>query len=192
VKDVMKISAQHLSPEHLSPDELESVLIGDAAPESTAHLAACEPCKAALAELEAPLAGFRAVTLAWSERRSATMPLRDLEASQSRAAAAWRKRFALSAGLAAALAIGVAVPVLHYEATPSDEAQSQPSAQAAATTETASAASEESPQQQQIARDNQMLRAIDQELSSSVESPAALGLQESTGRNRGYRSKMQD
>jgi hypothetical protein len=191
VKDVMKISAQHLSPEHLSPDELESVLIGDAAPESTAHLAACEPCKAALAELEAPLAGFRAVTLAWSERRSATMPLRDLEASQSRAAAAWRKRFALSAGLAAALAIGVAVPVLHYEATPSDEAQSQPSAQAAATTETASAASEESPQQQ-IARDNQMLRAIDQELSSSVESPAALGLQESTGRNRGYRSKMQD
>ena len=187
----MKISAQHLSPEHLSPDELESVLIGDAAPESTAHLAACEPCKAALAELEAPLAGFRAVTLAWSERRSATMPLRDLEAAQSRAAAAWRKRFALSAGLAAALAIGVAVPVLHYEATPSDEAQSQPSAQAAATTETASAASEESPQQQ-IARDNQMLRAIDQELSSSVESPAALGLQESTGRNRGYRSKMQD
>ena len=187
----MKISAQHLSPEHLSPDELESVLIGDAAPESTAHLAACEPCKAALAELEAPLAGFRAVTLAWSERRSATMPLRDLEASQSRAAAAWRKRFALSAGLAAALAIGVAVPVLHYEATPSDEAQSQPSAQAAATTETASAASEESPQQQ-IARDNQMLRAIDQELSSSVESPAALGLQESTGRNRSYRSKMQD
>jgi len=191
VKDVMKISATHLSPEHLGPDELESVLIGDAAPESTAHLAACEPCKAALAELEAPLAGFRAVTLAWSERRSATMPLRDLEAAQSRAAAAWRKRFALSAGLAAALAIGVAVPVLHYEATPSDEAQSQPSAQAAATTETASAASEESPQQQ-IARDNQMLRAIDQELSSSVESPAALGLQESTGRNRGYRSKMQD
>ena len=191
MKDVMKISATHLSPEHLGPDELESVLIGDAAPESTAHLAACEPCKAALAELEAPLAGFRAVTLAWSERRSATMPLRDLEASQSRAAAAWRKRFALSAGLAAALAIGVAVPVLHYEATPSDEAQSQPSAQAAATTETASAASEESPQQQ-IARDNQMLRAIDQELSSSVESPAALGLQESTGRNRGYRSKMQD
>jgi hypothetical protein len=186
VNDVMRISARHLN-----EDELESVLIGDAAPEHTAHLAACEPCKAALAELEAPLAGFRAVTLAWSERRSATMPLRDLQAAQSRAAVAGRKRFALSAGLAAALAIGVAVPVLHYEATHTDAAQSLPSAQAAATTETASAASEESPQQQ-IARDNQMLRAIDQELSSSVESPAALGLQESTGRNRGYRSKMQD
>ena len=139
MNDVMRISARHLN-----EDELESVLIGDAAPEHTAHLAACEPCKAALAELVKGegaahadgLAGFRAVTLAWSERRSATMPLRDLEASQSRAAAAWRKRFALSAGLAAALAIGVAVPVLHYEATPSDEAQSQPSAQAAATNST--------------------------------------------------------
>ena len=185
MNDVMRISARHLN-----EDELESVLIGDAAPESTAHLAACEPCKAALAELEAPLAGFRAVTLAWSERRSATMPLRDLEAAQSRAAAAWRQRFALSAGLAAVLAIGVALPVLHYEATQSDAARNQHSAQTAATTETASASSEES--LQQIARDNQMLRAIDQELNSSVESPAALGLQESTGRSRGYRSKMQD
>jgi hypothetical protein len=191
VNDVMKITAQHLTQDE-SEDELESVLIGDARPGVHRASGGCEPCQAALAELEMPLASFRAVTLAWSERRSATMPLRDLQAAQSRAAAAWRQRFALSAGLAAALAIGVALPVLHYEATQSDAARNQHSAQTAATTETASASSEESPQQQQIARDNQMLRAIDQELSSSVESPAALGLQESTGRNRGYRSKMQD
>jgi len=183
--DVMKITAQHLT-----QDELDGYLMGDLAAEPAAHLAGCEPCQAALAELEMPLASFRAVTLAWSERRSATMPLRDLQAAQSRAAAAWRQRFALSAGLAAVLAIGVALPVLHYEATQSDAARNQNSAQTAATTETASASSEES--LQQIARDNQMLRAIDQELNSSVESPAALGLQESTGRSRGYRSKMQD
>jgi hypothetical protein len=187
MNETMKISATHLTQE-----ELDSYLMGDLAAEPAAHLVGCEPCRAALAELEMPLASFRAVTLAWSERRSATMPLRDLQAAQSRAAAAWRQRFALSAGLAAVLAIGVAIPVLHYEATPSDAARNQPSVQTAATTETASALSEESPQQQQIARDNQMLRAIDQELNSSVESPAALGLQESTGRSRGYRSKMQD
>jgi anti-sigma factor RsiW len=185
VNDPMKISATHLT-----QDELDSFLVGDPAPEATSHLAGCEPCQAALAELEMPLASFRAVTLAWSERRSATMPLRDLEAAQSRAAAAWRQRFALSAGLAAALAVGVAVPVLHHEATRTDAARNQPSAQGVATTETASASPVDSPQQ--IARDNQMLRAIDQELNSSADNQAALGLQESTGRFRGYHSKMQD
>jgi len=178
--ETMKISA-----EHLSETELESVLIGDAAPASTAHLAACGPCRTTLAEMEAPLAGFRAVTLAWSERRSATMPLRDLEAAQRRAALGWRQRFALSTGLAAALALGVAIPVLRH--TPPTEPGRTP----VAATDVAVSASSASPDEQ-ISRDNLMLKAIDQELDSRAESPVSLGLQPATRSRQSYASEMQD
>lgn len=170
---------------HLSEDELESVLIGDAAPESADHLAACEPCRAALAEMEAPLAGFRAVTLAWGERRSATMPLRDLDAAQRRAASGWRQRFALSTSLAVALAVGVAIPVLRHT-MPVETGRSQ-----VAATDAAVSASAASPDDQ-ISRDNLMLKAIDQELDSRAESPVSLGLQPATRGRQSYASEMQD
>lgn len=186
MNDTMKISAHHLT-----EDELELVLIGDAAPESMAHLSACMPCKRALTEMEAPLVGFRAVSLAWSERRSATLPLNGLQEARRRAAASWRQRFALGAGLTAVLTLSVAVPILHHQfrtdATLNGRGPVVPVA------ETASASSQDLPEEQiQIQRDNQMLKAIDQELSSSSENPATLGLQEPTGGNRGYRGKLQD
>jgi hypothetical protein len=177
MNETMKISTGHLT-----EYELESVLIGDSAPASAAHLADCEPCRTALAEMEAPLAGFRAVTLAWSERRSATMPLRDLEAAQRRAASGWRQRFALSTGLAVALAVGVAIPVLRHT-TPVETGQNP----VAATDVAVSASPEE-----QISRDNLMLKAIDQELDSRAESPVSLGLQPTTRGRQSYASEMQD
>jgi len=201
VNDPMKIAATHLT-----EAEFDSCLIGDAAPESAAHLASCESCTAALAELEAPLASFRAVTLAWSERRSATLPLDNLAAARRRAASGWRQRLAVSAGLAAAMAVGVAIPVLHHQKaldTPAQTAQNTAAAPeihpipaasippVAAATETASAVPQESPAQQ-IRRDNQMLRAIDMELDSRTESPAALGLLPATSVNPSVPSQMQD
>jgi hypothetical protein len=199
MNDPMNLSAQHLS-----ETELESFLIGDAAPAAAAHLSGCEPCRLALAEMEAPLASFRAVTLAWSERRSATLPLNDLAVAQSRAAAGWRQRLAVSAGLAAALAVGVAVPVLHHSTdSQTPAAQTTPAAANIAPTvvavavpqttvaETASAAPRLSPAQQ-ISRDNQMLRAIDAELDLRTESPAALGLLPVTSVNPSVPSQMQD
>jgi len=206
VNDPMKISAMHLT-----PDELESCLIGDAAPASAAHLASCASCAAELAELEAPLASFRAVTLAWSERRSSTLPLDNLAAARRRAASGWRQRVALSAGLAAVLAAAVAIPVLHHPSVlglsglepQTQTAQNKPatrqspsmnaqaSSQPAITAETASTEAQESPAQQ-IRRDNQMLRAIDLELDSRAESPAALGLVPVTSGNPSVPSQMQD
>ena len=50
---------------------------------------------------------------------------------------------------------------------------------------------QESPAQQ-IRRDNQMLRAIDMELDSRTESPAALGLLPATSVNPSVPSQMQD
>jgi hypothetical protein len=57
--------------------------------------------------------------------------------------------------------------------------------------ETASTTPQESPAQQ-ISRDNQMLRAIDAELASRTESPAALGLLPATSVQPGVPSQMQD
>jgi anti-sigma factor RsiW len=196
----MKIAATHLN-----EAELDSCLIGDASAASATHLASCASCTAALAELEAPLASFRAVTLAWSERRSATLPLDNLAAARRRAASSWRQRVAVSAGLAAAMAVGIAVPLLqHPKASDTQTAQSTAAAPevhpiaavsippvVAAATETASAVPQESPAQQ-IRRDNQMLRAIDMELDSRAESPAALGLVPVTSVNPGVPSQMQD
>jgi len=212
VSDPMNVPATHGPAPHLSETELVDCLIGDAAPEAAAHLSACAPCRTALAELEAPLASFRAVTLAWSERRSATLPLNDLAVAQRRAANGWRQRMAVSAGLAAALALGVAVPVLRHSnsnsnsnsddrqmvATQSTLAGGSGQAPNAAgslaptaSAETASAATQDSPAQQ-ISRDNQMLRAIDAELDSRTETPAALGLLPATAVNPSVPSQMQD
>ena len=176
---------------HLSETELESVLIGDAAPASAAHLADCGSCRTALAEMEAPLAGFRAVTLAWSERRSATMPLRDLDAARRRAAAAWRQRFALSTGLAVALVVGVAIPVLHRTAATETGTNHTAATAEAVSASPASPASSESPDEQ-ISHDNLMLKAIDQELDSRAESPVSLGLQPATRSHQSYASETQD
>jgi len=212
MNDLMMTSATRGPAQHLSETELEDCLIGDAAPEAAAHLSACAPCRTALAELEAPLASFRAVTLAWSERRSATLPLNDLAVARRRAANGWRQRMAVSAGLAAALALGVAVPVLRHSSSSSNsnsDAGQMVAAQStlaggsvqapnaagslapAASAETASAATQDSPAQQ-ISRDNQMLRAIDAELDSRTETPAALGLLPATAVNPSMPSQMQD
>jgi hypothetical protein len=180
MNETMKISTGHLT-----EYELESVLIGDAAPASAAHLAACGSCRTALSEMEAPLAGFRAVTLAWSERRSATMPLRDLEAAQRRAASGWRQRFALSTSLVVALAVGVAIPVLRHSAP------TEPGRNPVAPSDVAIGATPASPDEQ-ISRDNLMLKAIDQELDSRAESPVSLGLQPATRSRQSYASPMQD
>jgi hypothetical protein len=204
----MNFPAAQRTAQHLTEAELDSCLIGDAAPEAAAHLSVCDPCRAALAEMEAPLASFRAVTLAWSERRSATLPLDNLAAARRRAASGWRQRAAVSAGLAAAMAVGVAIPVFHHvrssePQTQTQTAQSQPVAQptlptdsqanlpAPAATETASLKQQESPAQQ-IRRDNQMLRAIDLELDSRMVSPSALGLQPVSVGSQSVPSQMQD
>ncbi|HEY1742172.1 MAG TPA: hypothetical protein VGG18_03330 [Granulicella sp.] len=184
----MNSSSIHLV--HLSDDQIFSTLSGDISAGVAAHLANCSVCSRRVAEAEAPIASFKAMTLAWSERRSATLPLQPPAAPPL----AWHRRAVMAATATAALLLGISVPLARHEApsvpaavtapttlAPSSAAEvatvSTPALSAALQHEAAEAptAVEETqakPQDEQIARDNQMLQNIDRALDNSVESPA--------------------
>ncbi len=153
--------------DHLSEDQINDHLIGDLGWPAAAHLAGCKLCESRVAVAVAPIEAFKAVTVAWSERRSATLPLHQSIASSAR----FHPRVAWSAMLAVALAVGVAIPLAHQQRQESTQAHAD--SQAAAPMSNARNAGSGD----QIVRDNQMLRAIDRELDASVESQEALGLQ---------------
>jgi hypothetical protein len=167
-------------------NEIMHLTEADLAPAAAAHLAACETCTARLREAQAPIAAFGSLSLAWSERRSATLP-----AQPAFARVAWRLPASAAAVCAAAMAIIVALPALHHRAdaaAPGSQASIQQPVQtagiavptmtsmtsASAAYKTSPAAASLSTDDAQISRDNTMLRTIDQELEASAETPAAL------------------
>jgi hypothetical protein len=169
---------------HLTEAQLDEAMIDPAGLESAAaaHLAACQDCTARLRDAHAPIAAFGSVSLAWSERRSATLP-----AQPAFARTAWRLPASAAAVCAAAMAIIVALPALHHReeatataaASPTTQAQTAsiavPSLAATATAYTASDADASlSTDAAQVSRDNRMLRTIHQELEASADTPTAL------------------
>ena len=60
--------------QHLADDQLEDLLIGDAAPEATAHLLACPQCRARQTAFLAVVADFNQSTLDWARTRAAAAP----------------------------------------------------------------------------------------------------------------------
>jgi hypothetical protein len=186
----MNSSSIHLV--HLSEDQILNVLSGDVSTGVAAHLANCSICARRVAEFEAPIASFRAVTLAWSERRSATLPLEPV----AQPPLAWYRRAVIAATATTALLVGISVPMLRIAARPAPTAASASTSQAAATppatevatesapvlssatqhmiteTQAPAVSTRNNPQDEQIARDNEMLQNIDQALDNSVESPA--------------------
>jgi len=97
---------------HLSDDQILNTLYGDVSAGVAAHLANCSVCSRRVAEAEAPIASFKAMTLAWSERRSATLPLQPLTAPPL----AWHRRAIMAATATAALLLGISVPLARHEA----------------------------------------------------------------------------
>jgi hypothetical protein len=174
---------------HLSNDQIDDHLIGVLEPAAAAHVATCADCTSRVATAAAPIAGFVTVANAWSERRSATLPL--LSASATASQRNFAMRVTAGAVATAVLVITFAVhtsisPASHSSAT-RQAAQSEPVAPAAsqpqALTELASTGPTEtslSPRErmlrERISRDNQMLKAIDTELDTT-ESAASLGLE---------------
>jgi hypothetical protein len=169
---------------HLTEAQLDEAMIDLAglAPAAAAHLAACELCTARLRDAQAPIAAFGSVSLAWSERRSATLP-----AQPAFARTAWRLPASAAAVCAAAMAIIVALPALHRRETATATAAASPTTQAqtasiavpsitptVATYAASAADASLSTGDAQISRDNRMLRTIDQELEASAETPTAL------------------
>ena len=159
---------------HLSDDQIDDALIGDLAAEHAAHLAVCDECQIRLTEAGAPIASFNAVSLAWSERRSSTLPLRPVP---STGAGAWLPRATWAATAAAVVAVGVAVPVVRHSIQGKATPQSQ---QDAAQTLMAATGPVDNPiaaREEQIARDNQMLENIDRELTPASSYDQEYGLQ---------------
>jgi hypothetical protein len=165
---------------HLSDDQIDDHLIGDLAAAPAAHLAACSHCSSRVAEAAGPLTSFQNVTMAWSERRSATLPIPDL--SQQRPL--WQRHMAFATACFG-FVIGIAVINTSHEVelktaelqTAQPQSSRQVATERATTqtpvlTETASA-----PREAQITADNHMLKAIDKELSTSTDSPASLGIE---------------
>ena len=169
---------------HLSEAEIDSVLIGAPAVETTTHLSQCGHCRQRVAEARVPITRFQAVTLSWSERQSATLPLRSSPARVM----TWKRHTALAATATTALLIGLAIPLTKSElqvapeaaghragsstATVSATALSTAIKQRSAVPEAGATDIADNEQDEQIARDNQMLQNIDQALDNPVESPA--------------------
>jgi hypothetical protein len=194
-------TAGHRAPGHLTADQIDDHLIGDLAPAPAAHLAACDLCAERVATAASPLADFHSVSTAWSERRSATLPI-PVAAPQR---PVWQ-RYTSWATASLTLAFGMAFINASHQFSlrtvtpqPIPTAPSLFASQAAAPqttapqaiasiptaprilashapafTETASIAPV--PHPTQISADNHMLRAIDASFDPSADSPAALGL----------------
>jgi hypothetical protein len=172
---------------HLSDEQIDELLMGSLESAQAvglrSHAAACEACAAKLAQLEAPIASFKAVTLAWSERRSATLPVRP---------AARRARWVIGVAwgsLAAAALLAAVIPVLRHEqnvrveqayrnaiktqgsqAATSASAPLQPANSAAAQNDSATDVPENT---QEIASDNQLLAMVDEELNAPIVAPGS-------------------
>jgi hypothetical protein len=169
-----------LTAKHLNDDQLNDALIGDLAAEAAGHLASCTACQQELAAARMPLESFRAVTLAWSERRSATMPValngRVLHGSTG------SRRLAWGSAITALLALMIAAPFEMHRASAPEQAGSVETAQVQ-TAQAMGATGVVSGQQseidsEQIDSDNQMLGEIDRELDSNRAKSEALAFQE--------------
>jgi hypothetical protein len=139
---------------HLTPDQIDDHLIGDLSRSAAEHLAFCDHCQTLVTEAEAPLATFNAVSLAWAERRSATLPVPTPAQARPPHRLAWAS---LGTAATAAIALAVALPLLHHAP--------------AATPQPVTIASTSS---DEIASDNAMLAAVDQALNAPIERPASI------------------
>lgn len=162
-------TTKHRMAQHLSEATIDSYLLGTLTPAEQrsfeAHVAACAACAERKAAIAAPLHSFRAVAMEWSERASATQPMPAAPSPQR----VLQRR--LSWALASAvLAFGVGLT--SFELT-----QQHEEAVALHQTVHSDPAEYSRPiSREQLNSDNQLLNAIDRELSASNESPASLGL----------------
>jgi hypothetical protein len=178
-----------LTESHLTETQLDDHLIGDLAPIPAAHLAACALCTQRAEAAAAPIASFQHVSTAWSERRSATLPIP--APTQNRPL--WQRHMAwatASLSLAFGIAFLNATRPFAFNATP------QPAPTVAATAAAGQPPTltpkAPAPRTTQISADNHMLQAIDASLDPSTDSPAALGLTPAAASTTGPPASIQD
>jgi len=194
-EQTLSIAAEPSAAHHLTPDQLDDHLIGDLAPTPAAHLAACSLCAERVALARSPLSSFQQVSTAWSERRSATLPMPIPSERPS-----WQRHTAWATATLS-MALGFAfINATHQFSilnTPqpapiaSTSAQLTPIPQPRVAT-AAPASFSRAPRAVQIAADNHMLQAIDASLAPSADSPEVLGLQSAAAPSPGPPASLQD
>jgi hypothetical protein len=142
--------------EHLTEEQFASYMVGDAADSAAAaHLSTCPSCRAEVEKFGTSVQSLNLVSMAWSESRP-SVSLRSHAAYKS----AWR----LHPGMAVA-SWGFATGVLLMSAIPLARHLQHPAK------EVAPMALSAQESQKQIEQDNQLLMAVDRELSAQVASP---------------------
>ncbi|MDE1162821.1 MAG: hypothetical protein PW792_12850 [Acidobacteriaceae bacterium] len=186
---------------HLTDEQIDEHLIGDLAPAAASHLAGCEHCQERVAATEAPMVAFREMSLAWAERRSATMPVPAMNSHTTRAS----HRFGWAMAGTCALALGFAIPVTRAHHAPAETAAVAVVAPVAAPAVVATPAPVEATvaavshtgmtamtpvgaSAEQIERDNRMLQAIDRELGAPDATLAAYAMEPQSSETRASHS----
>jgi hypothetical protein len=182
---------QILNPKHLTPDQIDDHLIGDLAPAPAAHLAACTLCSDRVSAAASPIASFQQVSTAWSERRSATLPL-PVPAVQR---TIWQRHMAWATA-SLSLAFGIAIINASHQFS-FDTTQPMPAPSAAVSAQLTPVqqpviAPRAAQSATQLSADNHMLRAIDTSLDPSTDSPTALGLAPAAAIRNGPPTSIQD
>jgi len=148
---------------HLTEEEFSDYLLGLSTASTRTHLLECAHCREEMESFGVSLASFNQASLAWSREQAATHPI---HIKAQPAAGRWPRPYwqAGWAGLAAAavLTFAVALPVaLMHEHAAHPAGASAPETIAAQPQEDAAV----------IADDNQMMTAIDAEISQPDISP---------------------
>jgi hypothetical protein len=195
LKSIAGLRVEESQMTHVTDEQIDELLMGSLEAGEAAgmreHAVGCAACAAKLAELEVPIASFKAVTLAWSERRSATLPVRPVS-RRAGAGARWGMGLAWGS-LAAAALLAAVIPVLRHEqsvrvkeaylnatkdkgigqmaiATAPPEAV-QPANSTSAQDQSISTDVPENAQE--IANDNRLLAMVDEELNAPIAAPGS-------------------
>jgi hypothetical protein len=132
---------------HLSDEALSDVLIGMGSAEAESHLAACAVCRGKVEEFRAGLDVLNAATLAWSEDRARRAP-RIHAPSPADSRLYWPRVAALGWSLVAVVLLALVVPLWHP-------------AHWFAPIHSAAVVAPPEDSQEQIAQDNELLKAVD-------------------------------
>jgi hypothetical protein len=163
---------------HLTEEQLDDVLMGDAAAETTAHLEHCADCREQITEMQFAIRSFTTTTMSWSERRSATMPQQPATEGS-----AWNRKLNWSLAAAVIAVTAIVLPLATRNSPGGMNMAAKDEAQATTQTASAATAASRAPAVYAVStttrpaakgvveRDNRMLQAINAELDASVESP---------------------
>jgi hypothetical protein len=145
---------------HLSEKAMLRWQAGEASEPERRHVAECAECQARMQPLSDALSWFGAAARQWGAEKAAAQRTLHVVATVTHR---WY-RFAVAAALACVLLVATGIAMLHWQKNQNAPTQAQAPQQ--------HEAGQQETRQQELARDNALLDAVDQDVSQEV--PAAL------------------